>query len=110
MSGAKLRFVLECPNPPEVELIITGNPKSTEEAKESVNQILIQSRNLNLPESDLSDDEFELWCTIRDPTLRSKILESKKKMENENLDKKECQNNPGIFYSMKFGAKASSER
>ena len=36
--------------------------------------------------------------------------ESKKKMENENLDKKECHNNPGIFYSMKSGAKASSER
>ena len=121
MSGAKLRFVLECPNPPEVELIITGNPKSTEEAKESINQILIQSRNSNLPGSDLSDDEFELWCTIRDPTLRSKILESKKKMENENLDKKECQNPDSgkksngsgdevAENSMKSGARASAER
>ena len=64
----------------------------------------------NLSDSELSDDEFEIWCTIRDPTLKPKTPESKKKMENENLDKKECHNNPGIFYSMKSGAKASSER
>ena len=87
MSGAKLRFVLENPNPPEVELIITGNPKSTEKAKESVDQLLIQSQNSNLPEVSLG---FKIWFTH----LESKNPESKKNLENENLDsdEKECRN------------------
>ena len=74
----------------------------------------------NLSDSELSDDEFEIWCTIRDPTLKPKTPESKKKMENENLDKKECLNpdfgkksngsGDEIAKNMKSGARASSER
>ena len=113
MSGAKLRFVQENSEPnspaPVVKLIITGNPKSIEKAKESVNQILIQSRNSNLPEVSL---EFRIWFNH----VESKNPESKKEMENENLDsdKKECQNPDGsgdeIAKNTESGARASPER
>lgn len=119
MSGAELRFVQENSEPnslaPVVKLIITGNPKSIEKAKESVNQILIQSRNSNLPEVSL---EFRIWFNH----VESKNPESKKEMEKGNLDsdKKECQNadfakksdgsGDEIAKNTESGARASPER
>ena len=77
-------------------------------------------RNSNLSESELSDDEYEKWCTIKDPTLKSKTPELKKKMENENLDsgRKECQtpdfamksdgSGDGVAENMEFGPRTPS--
>ena len=120
MSGAKLRFVQENSElrmpVAVVKLIITGNPKSIEKAKESVNQILIQSPNSNLHEVPAS--EFRIWFNH----VESKNPESKKEMENENLDsdKKECQNpdfakksdgsGDEIAKNTESGARASPER
>ena len=120
MSGAKLRFVQENSElrmpVAVVKLIITGNPKSIEKAKESVNQILIQSPNSNLHEVPAS--EFRIWFNH----VESKNPESKKEMENENLDsdKKECQSpdfakksdgsGDEIAKNTESGARASTEK
>ena len=71
----------------------------------------------------MSDDEFEIWCTIRDPTLKvlkSKTPELKKKLENENLDsgrkifqnpdfaKKSDGSRDGVAKNMEFGPRTPS--